>query len=137
MGRFDTILYATLFSVLLLTALPAKATDEQRRRFTGESRNETFPAVANGTITVSSYEGEIRVTVWQRDEVMVSVDGVNSDDLGELEIREDGDRITVDYRPRNRRWASRARFRVDLPADYNLDLKTGTGEIEVTGEIRG
>jgi DUF4097 and DUF4098 domain-containing protein YvlB len=127
--------------VALFAVGSAQATEKQRGRLSGETKSQTFPASANGTLILSSYEGEIRINVRQQNEVSISVDGIGTDDLDELEMRQDGKRIIVDYRPNNRRWASRTRFRVDLPADYNLDLKTGGGDIEIIGtligEIRG
>lgn len=121
----------------LLSVGSALATEKQRGRLSGESKSQTFPATANGTLILSSYEGEIRINVRQQNEVTVSVDGIGKEDLEEIEMRQDGKRIIVDYRPRNRRWASRTRFRVDVPADYNLDLKTGGGDIEVIGTLIG
>jgi DUF4097 and DUF4098 domain-containing protein YvlB len=43
----------------------------------------------------------------------------------------------VDFYPVRSRWTKHVRFKIDVPREFNLDLRTGGGEIEIVGGMKG
>ena len=116
--------------------------DAQSRFWSGsDSRSETFVVEKGELLDVNSSVGDIIISVWDKNEVAVSVDGIRSDDIDELEFRRDAGIVRVGFHPSHSRWSKRVRFKINIPAEFNVDVRTGAGEIEIrgriTGEIRG
>lgn len=129
-----------LMGLAVLLAAPCERGGAQTSaagRLTGESRSETFKATKDGAVAVSSNAGDVLITVWSRSEVGVTVEGIDHDDVDAVQLSQTGATIRVDFYPNRSRRSKDIRFRVDLPADYNVDVNTGSGDIEVVGNVRG
>lgn len=122
----------------LFSALTSQASDTQReRRAFGESRTETFVVQPGGLLGVDSYAGDIVVNVRERNEVTVTVEGIEKNDVDNLDITQTGNVIRVNFRPKTRRWSSHIRFNIYIPSRYTLDLRTGGGDLELIGTLQG
>ena len=141
--HFITRFFVVVCYLTLWTVSNSQATDFQRDRYrsqyrsSGESRLETFPATEGGRLEVASSSGDIRIVIWEKTEVSVAVDGIEKEDLADLDMTQRGDVIRVDYRPRGRRWTSNIHFEISIPTRYKLNLQTGGGDIEVIGNLSG
>lgn len=129
-------LMTVLGSITLHAAEDEQSSRDRQTRF-GESRSETFAVSPGGTLDVASSVGDIVITARERNEVVITAVGIDREDLADLSMTKTDNRIRVDYRPRGRRWSSRIRFEIDIPGRFNLDLRTGGGEIEVLGALNG
>jgi DUF4097 and DUF4098 domain-containing protein YvlB len=125
-------LLVALFSVT--AAIPAKSETENVDR--------SFSAKSGGNLTIESNQGSIKVVTWGKQKVEVLVekkagkqkqlDGfkANFNQKGnDIFVEGDGDR--------NNRVS--VKFIIKVPQEFNLDLKTGGGSIEVSdisGEVK-
>ena len=135
-------LWICTFGVLLLAqqalAQQALALMEDQNRATG-NRSETFQVERDGRLDLNTRAGDITISTWSKNEAVVNVQGIPASGADDLRIRYDGGILRVDYDPRgwsmNRRRG--LRFKIDLPSDFDLDLRTGGGDIEVVGNLGG
>ena len=122
-------LLVVLFS--LIAAIPAKSETEIVDR--------SFSAESGGNLTIESDQGSIKVVTWDKHKVEVVVEKkarkqkqlygfkANFNQKGnDIYVEGDGDR--------NNRVS--VKFIIKVPQEFNLDLKTGGGSIEVS-DIRG
>lgn len=116
----------------------ALAFAEDQNRATG-NRTETFQVERDGRLDLNTRAGDISISTWSKNEAVVNVQGIPASGADDLRIRYDGGILRVDYDPRgwsmNRRRG--VRFKIDLPSDFDLDLRTGGGDIEVVGNLGG
>ena len=113
---------------------------EDQNRATG-NRTETFQVERDGRLDLNTRAGDITISTWSKNEAVVNVQGVPASGADDLRIRYEGGILRVDYDPRFRGWSMNRtrglRFKIDLPSDFDLDLRTGGGDIEVVGNLGG
>jgi len=105
-----------------------------------EQMEETFEVGSSPKVVVSSFAGSVQVRAGAEGEVKVVAtkyadQGGDLDDI-ELEMQAQGARVEITARPRHttgNRWVE---FVITVPAETDLDLRTGAGAVEVRG-IRG
>ena len=92
--------------------------------------------VNRGGRLVVDVPGPIKVNTWSKDEVKVSVTGLDEDQTEKVEITSDKNTVTVRC---DEGWGSEsdAEFNVTVPVNFNVELKTSSGNIETTGKIDG
>ncbi len=122
--RFAAFLLVSLGLLVPLQAVEAS----------GESKS--FKVSKGGALEVSTGAGDIRVTAWEKREVFVEAIGINPDDLDRLEMTQTGNTVRVEYDPR---WDSKGRIRFDIkaPSEFNLDLRTSGGDLQIRGSMTG
>lgn len=121
---------AALVLTYLLSSAGFAATDDIEQE---------YEVSAGGTLVIESDAGPISVNSWGRDVVQVRVENPSG---FEVQMEQDGNNVSV-YAEAERRGLFRSirsniRFRVSVPEEYNVQLNTGGGAIEVadlTGSI--
>jgi DUF4097 and DUF4098 domain-containing protein YvlB len=78
--------------------------------------------------------GDILVKTWEKNEVLVKVSEIEEDDLDNLEVTQTGNTVRVAFNPS---WGSSARFDISVPSQFNVDLQTSGGDIDISGAISG
>lgn len=116
------------------------ATDDQSR--VAGSRSETFQVEKGGRLDLNTKAGDLIISTWKKNEAAVTVQGIpNNSANDDLRIRYEGGILRVDYDPRFSPWSLKRgkgiRFKIDLPAEFDLELRTGGGDIEVLGDLTG
>ncbi len=105
-----------------------------------DSRSKTFGVGKGGTLSVSVDGGDIKISVWDKSEVLVKADGIDDEDLDRLKMKQSGNDVRVEYRNR-RSWGgwnnSHVRFEITIPSQYNADLHTSGGDISVRATVNG
>jgi DUF4097 and DUF4098 domain-containing protein YvlB len=124
-------LFFTVFMALLVAA-PVVAQKEERG-----VRSRSFSVVKGGKLNVSVSSGDIRVSPWNKAEVYVQAEGIDEDDLDRLKITQAGNNVYVEFRPRRSSWSRSARFEISVPAEFNVEMKTSGGDLEITGPVNG
>ena len=139
--RFLVCTFGILFFAQQALAQQALALTEDQNRAAGSSRSETFQVERGGRLDLNTRAGDITISTWRKDEAVVTVQGIPPNIESDLRIRYDGGILRVDYDPRfprrsfNRRQG--LRFKIDLPEEFDLDLRTGGGDIEIVGDLKG
>jgi len=125
-----TITFATIvLAVMIVGITQAKS----------ELEEASFDVKPGGTLFVDSDSGAIQVESHNRDTVDIEVEtqGRNADDFI-VKFSQDGNDIKVIGERKNRFGFNhlKAKFIVKIPSNYNVDLKTGGGSIELS-DLKG
>jgi DUF4097 and DUF4098 domain-containing protein YvlB len=123
------ILYP-LFSLMLLACMAFGSSTQDKWG------TKSFNVAKGGTLEVSLDNGDIRITGWDRNEVSVKALGISSDEADQIKIEQSGNRVTVRSRSE---WGEGNDLRLDInvPSQFDLDLETANGNIELTGPLTG
>jgi len=103
-------------------------------------REKSFTVNKGGRLEVSVRSGDIRISPWSQNEVRIVADGIDEEDLDRLRMTQSGNTVRVEFRPRGRDWGGwngSPRFEISIPVDFNVDMKTSGGDLELTGGISG
>jgi len=106
----------------------------------GQERTKSFTVSKGGTLEVRVEGGDIKISVWEKNEVLVKAEGIDDDDLDRLKMKQSGNDVLVEFRNR-RGWGGwdggHLRFDITVPSQYNADLHTAGGDIDVRGGVNG
>lgn len=116
----------TILGALLASALCAGAWAAETQALP----TQTFKVAAGGELQFRSYQGDIAIRLWDRDEITVAARGIDARDL---KIEPSGNLVRMDYRGRGHD----VRFDLQVPTRFNLNLSTGGGDIRVSGDLQG
>ncbi len=122
---FSITFILTLFSTLSLYSYETDNPDD---------RSMNFTVTKGGTLELSTNGGDIRISTWDKNEVLVKARGFNEDDdYNGVKMHQTGNTINVET------WGScdEAHFDISLPADFNVDLRTSAGTIDIRGTLTG
>ena len=92
-----------------------------------QDKTEVFKVSKDGTLRLEISGGDIHVTTTDANEVKVSYD---DDEYNGITVNQDGSNVTV-------RSDSYIDFEITVPSDFNLNLNTSGGDIDVTKNIKG
>ena len=124
-----------LFTIILLAVSCSVYAQTQKHVHAGESKTQTFQVSKGGMLEVSISSGDISVSAWDKAEVFVKAEGIDPEELNQLKMSQSGNTVRVSFRPE---WGSHhVRFTFQIPRDYNTDLHTSGGDIELQGSFRG
>lgn len=104
-----------------------------------EDVTKSFDVKKGGQLVVHCEEAgaDIYIRVWSKSEVLVKVSGLHEDELEDLEIEKSGNTVNVEYYGRGWKRSSHARFVINVPSQFDLELRTAGGDIEVDDKIKG
>jgi hypothetical protein len=108
--------FLMILAVLTFIFIPASA-----QKSSDESagvRSKSFKVAKGGKLDLSTSYGDIRIMPWSKEEVYVSVSGLDEEDLDRLKMTQSGNDVTVSFRPRGRSWSGDANFDVNVPSSY-------------------
>ncbi len=101
-------------------------------------RSKTFTVSKGGTLQVSVGVGEIRITPKDQNEVSVQASGIDDDELDRLKMTQSGNTVSVIFRPRDHGWSNNnVEFEITIPKEFDTDLHTSGGNIEILDYIKG
>ena len=110
------------------------------RQSDNEQRTKSFAVAKGGTLEVRVEGGDIKISVWEKNEVLVKAEGIEDDDLDRLKMKQSGNDVLVEFRNRGG-WGgwggNHLRFDITVPSQYNADLHTAGGDIDVRGAVNG
>lgn len=114
-----------------------------------ETVEKRFTPSGSPTLHVSTFDGSVEVTAWDRPEVVVTIEKVAADKAATermvVNTTQDGDRITVEVRePREGgvHWnvgPFSAHVSVSMPAHARVEAETGDGRVavrDITGDLK-
>ncbi len=122
----------SLVALLMILGLAASLQADDQ----GE-RSKSFKVSKGGQLDLSTSSGDVRLNPWNKDEVFVRAYGIDEDELRDLEMTQSGNTVRVSFKPRGRSWSRNVKFEIDLPAEFNVELKTAGGDIDFTGSMKG
>ena len=124
-----------VFFTIMVLIVTCSVYAQKQQHAHGESKSQTFQVGKGGRLEVAISSGDIHVSSWQKSEVSVKVEGLDPEELDQLKMTQTGDSVRVTFRPE---WGSHhVRFTFQIPVDYNTDLHTSGGDIQLQGTFRG
>jgi len=123
-GQRVAILAALIFLVVGTTEISA-----QMKNF-----NKTFKT-SSGSLYVKLDQGDITIRTGEH-EVTVDVYGIDQSELGNLDVRESGGDVYVEFDVDGRSY-SEIKVEIGIPEGLNIDLTTAGGDINVNGRLSG
>jgi DUF4097 and DUF4098 domain-containing protein YvlB len=118
-----------LAAVFTLTALAAAGEEG--------SKSKSFNVARGGTAEVSTSVGDIKISVWDKNEVYVRVEGLDDEGLDKVRMTQDGNTVRVMFRSSWYEGHNNVNFYLTVPPQFNLDLNTSGGDLEVKGNLKG
>jgi DUF4097 and DUF4098 domain-containing protein YvlB len=122
-----------LFLLFVVSFARAQTKDVEERGV----RSKSFTVSKGGKLEVTVRSGDIRISPWNKNEVYIQAEGIDEDDLDRLKMTQSGNRVRVEFRPRGSRWSDNPRFEINTPSEFDIELKTSGGDLDVTGVING
>lgn len=116
--------------VLCLTIDVARARDEG-------TRSKSFTVSKGGTIDVSTSIGNIYISTWEKNEVSVTIEGLDEEDLDKVKMKQEGNTVRVSYRSRWNSWSGHVSFNIIVPSQFDVDINTSGGNLEIKGKLTG
>ena len=117
--------------LFLLISNTLNATDS------GEGKTKSFKVASGGSLNVELQVGNINIQTWDKDEVLVKVEGLNDEAFKNLETNLKGNELTVKYENDGDETEEEVIFTITVPSKFNLDLKTMGGDISLKNNING
>jgi len=116
---------ALAIMLLSVTAFPNQLTNV----------SEGFDVPPGGTLHVSLNQGDVVIRTGVSP-VAVEVFGIDQQELGYLEVRESGGDVYVTFEPDGRS-RSNLKVEVGIPENFNVNLSTAGGDIQIQGNLSG
>ena len=101
----------------------------------GEDVTKSFKVNKGGTLKVNIITGDITVNTWNRNEVNVSIDNIDENQHNLLNIYQTGNNVTVQFNGSG--YYGSSDVKVSVPSEYNLELETNQGDVQLTNNIKG
>ncbi|GAB4286495.1 MAG: hypothetical protein Kow0098_01760 [Ignavibacteriaceae bacterium] len=118
------IIYSTvLICSLIIAAISVFAQSEK-----------SFNVTGGGTCDISLNKGSVEIGTWNKDQVYVKALNVDKADLQNLSITQEQNTIVVKFQGDN---SNRFKLEVSVPENFNLDVSTAGGNIELNGNLKG
>jgi hypothetical protein len=118
-----------ILSILMIISLVVSAQNK-------DNIVKTFPAKAGENLKVSIDPGNINVETWDKDEVRIEVVSKKKFNFEELIAEKKGNTIKFHLELEDG-WQNSVLLKVNAPSNFNFDLKTTGGNINVGNDIYG
>jgi hypothetical protein len=122
-----------VLTFLFMGALDLAAHKEAAPEKSMKTSEGTFKVQRGDRLIVSIDSGDISISSWNRDEVLVRAQGVNEED--NLTMLKEGNAVRVEF---TSEWGSNhVRFNIQMPSQFDTDLHTSGGDIQFQGSFTG
>ena len=101
-----------------------------------QEETKTLNAKSGGTLYVNLDPGDVRISVWNKDQVLIKVKGLEKDELRDLSMYDRSGDVYVEFES-SYGWSHDAKFYISIPSKYNVDIKTTGGDIYIEANITG
>lgn len=122
-----------LQAMLILPGLVGFSSDVDQQ---DRQKKQVYAVTPGGSLEVQLASGNIRISGWDRNEVMVQTPELSGEELDQLRISRSGNTLRVEY------WGGGSddgdvTIRINIPVRFNVSAQTGGGDIEVRGPLKG
>ena len=118
--------------VLLATSLGWAVSNDNNQQQRG---SQSFTVTKGGRLELAISGGDIRITGWEKNEVAVKTMGIDEEDLQSLKMSQNGNTVRVRFHPSG--GSSDVHFDISVPSQFDLDVQTSGGDIEIAGPLAG
>ncbi len=97
--------------------------------------SKTFNVNKGGTLKLSILTGDITIYTWDKSQLSVTLEGADESDYNRLKMEQSGNTVTVQTNYTGG-WSSND-VKINLPSEFNIELKTNQGDIYLNSSIKG
>lgn len=97
---------------------------------------KTLTVEKGGTLEVNLNPGDVYVKTWDKNEILVKVDGLDEDETDELRITQKNGNVEIEYDGRMG-WGRSAEYYFTIPNAYSIDVNTTGGDIAIQDNVKG
>ncbi len=97
---------------------------------------KSFAVSQGGTLELRVNPGEIDIFTWDKNEVLVKVEGIEEDEKESLRLEYHNNVVLVDFSS-DWNWSDDVEFKITVPKIFNIELKTTGGEVTLHDNIIG
>lgn len=97
---------------------------------------KSFKVNQGGTLKVDVDPGDITISAWEKNEVLIKVTGLEDKDLQNVEMKQTGNNVDVKFES-DWGWSDDAKFAISVPKRYSIFLETTGGDIQLNGDLEG
>ena len=97
-------------------------------------KEKTFNVTKGDKLEVSTSNGNVNISIWNKDQAYIKAINIDEDDLKDLKIEQTGNKIYVEFKGQD---SDDLYFEISIPAYLNLDISSGAGNISVDGNVTG
>ncbi|MDQ7818614.1 MAG: DUF4097 family beta strand repeat-containing protein [Melioribacteraceae bacterium] len=123
-----------IFLVLIAILFVSSISNGARRE--AEDFTKSLKVNKGGKLNININSGTIDLTPWEKNEVYVKVKNVDSDEIKNMEVYQEGNNVFVKYSS-EWGWGEEIELSVSFPSQYSVDAKTTGGDISVKGNVAG
>ncbi|HZW38502.1 MAG TPA: hypothetical protein VFF33_04305 [Ignavibacteriaceae bacterium] len=99
---------------------------------TSYAKDITFKVSKGGNLDAALNVGSIKVYVWNKDEVKITID---DDEASNLKTSSSGNTVKVNYNPNNT--GSGDDLTITIPSSFNVKMMTNAGDVIIEGNLEG
>ncbi|MGD0337489.1 MAG: DUF4097 family beta strand repeat-containing protein [Bacteroidota bacterium] len=123
--------YTAIFHIIFIWGLAASFL------FAAEpdKKSQSFTVEKGGMLNVSTDVGSIRIEPWEKNEVYVQAENLDDEEAEGLSMSQSGNKIDVQFRSYDH--SSDARFRINVPSQFDIDIETSGGDLVIAGNMTG
>lgn len=108
---------------------------------TGETQqsSKSFKVSKGGLLKINLVTGKIRINTWDKNEVNVQMEDMGDADqmnAHQVKIYQSGNTVIVENRGGGG-WPSSNNVSVSVPEEFNADIKTNQGDIDINSDLNG
>jgi hypothetical protein len=97
-------------------------------------KDKTFNVSKGDKLDVSISNGDIKLNTWDKTQAYIKAYNIDVDDLQKLKIEQQGNKVVVEFKGQN---SDDFYLEISIPEQFNLDLGTGGGNINLNGNLTG
>lgn len=97
---------------------------------------KSFTVGKGGKLTVNVSPGELTIKTWNQNKVEIKADGFDKRDIENIDITQNGNDIKIKYESEFG-WGGDGDFVITVPEQYNIDLRTTSGDLLIKGNLTG
>jgi DUF4097 and DUF4098 domain-containing protein YvlB len=123
--------------IFILSPCYGHSTKDSKESLKGYAyKTQSYTVSKGGTLEVSLAIGDIIISSWQKDEVNVKAEGIEQEDINNVHIEQLGNSVRVSFHPEYG-YTGQVRFTISVPTEFNTQLSTAGGDIELLGGFKG
>ncbi|MFH1197700.1 MAG: DUF4097 family beta strand repeat-containing protein [bacterium] len=99
-----------------------------------QEKTKSFKVSKGGELSIKINPGDISISTWEKEEVLIKVRGVDEDEMEDVEIKQSGSKIIVSNESG---WGGEVDVDVTMPVNFHVDAYTTGGDVTVKSKVIG
>jgi hypothetical protein len=135
--RFALILLFFL-TITIVSFVKAQDKNSDKDRDSDGEKTASFQVQKDGKLDMRVDYGNITIIPWNKSEVFIRANDFDPEELEYIRMKGDKNRVTVRFDMKGEDYeGGDGDFEINVPTDFEVELSTGGGNVEIQGDLRG